>query len=153
MPRLFLPTHKFAIPDWDDERIDSIIGHCSTKHWPKCVFMIDCVIGNKDAAGYHIGNDGFVTLGIDLFLRIEKAKGHIGAVGEMVKCVGVDKVHDIADIGRFECLTCQLGFLVENFERCYSSVDKATRQGEPESGVACTGPYLNISSGRSGCGE
>ena len=71
---LFLSAHQLAFSDRDDERIYPIIGQCSVQHGSKCLLVIDGVVSNQDAAGYHVGDDRFVTPGIDLLLRVEEAE-------------------------------------------------------------------------------
>lgn len=113
--------------------------------------MIDGVVRNEEATGHHIGENGFVTLGVDFLLSVKKAEGHISIVGKMVKGVAMDKVHDIADTCHIERAACQRGLLIKNLECCDLPTKKPARQCKPQSGVARTRADLDVSSCGGGC--
>ncbi len=149
---LLSSAHKLAFANRHYECINPVIGQCSIEHWPKCLFMIDCVVRNKNTAGHHCGNNGLVTLRIDFLFRIKKAERYARRIGKMIKCVCMNEADDISDTGFLECLPGKFGLFVKNLECGDCPSDEAARQGKPESGIACAGSDLKIlpswSSGR-----
>jgi hypothetical protein len=48
------PSDQLTFSNGDNQRVNSCVGERSINHWPPSCFMIDGVVGNKQASGHHV---------------------------------------------------------------------------------------------------
>ena len=140
---------KLTLADGHNEGIHAVIREGSLEQWAECLLVVYGVVGNKDASGDHAGNHGLVARRIDLLLGIQEAERQVRVVREVLQGVAMNEVYNIENVRQFERSSSHPGLCLQDLKRCDSATNEAACQGQPQSGVAGTGAYLDVSSRRS----
>ena len=99
---------------------------------PKLRLVARDVVRRQYSSRNKVGNDRFVTSHVSLFIRIQKAEGHILEILNLLPGIALDQLNEVLKSSDSKRLTRERDFLRQDFKCDQFVSGNLTRERQPE---------------------
>ncbi len=105
------------------------------------------IIRHQNSAGDQVRDDRFVTGHVSVLIGIQKAKGDVSKIFNLLPGIALDLMNEVFDTGDAKRLTRERDLLRKNFKCDQLVSGNLTGKGQPQSRITSAGPDLETIAG------